>query len=109
MIAIVLVATAVPALAQGDRAAERAATQAQDIVQGVDQALKNAQDAEQEADQTSVQGEETGKEKEKATQEATVATIPASEGISTDNVVFLFLGGSALVLAAWLFARRATR
>ncbi len=109
MMAIALATTAVPASAQGDRAAERAATQAQDLVQGVDQALKDAQEAEQDTDQTTVQTEETGKEKEKGTQEATVATIPVSGGTSTDNVVLLFLGGSAFVIAAWLFARRVTR
>lgn len=110
MATIALVATAIPALAQGTRAAKRTAEQAQYAVQNtaqdVDQALYQAQNAGQDADRTAAQTEEMT---DAVTQETTAVTIPESSGISTDNVVLLAVGGSVLLIGAWLIASEATR
>ena len=116
--AIALVVSVDPALAQADRPAKRAADRAQDVVQNagqaVDQALYKARDARQDADRTAVQAEEEkDKEKEEGinavTRETTAVTIPESGGISMSNVVLLALGGSALLIGAWVVAYRAAR
>ncbi len=103
MLTIALITTSLPIQAQENRATERAVNQAQDAVQVVDQTLKEAQNAaKQDTDQTEKKAEE------KDVRKTTVVTVPESGGISTGNVVLLALG-SALIIAAWLFARREAR
>ena len=105
MLTVALITTSVPIQAQENRATERAVDQAQDAVQVVDQTLKEAQNAaKQDTDRT----EKKAEGKEKDVQETTVVTVPGSGGISTGNVVLLALG-SALIIGAWLFARREAR
>lgn len=105
MLTVALITTSVPIQAQENRATERAVDQAQDAVQVVDQTLKEAQNAaKQDRDRT----EKKAEGKEKDVQETTVVTVPESGGISTGNLVLLALG-SALIIGAWLFARREAR
>jgi mannitol-specific phosphotransferase system IIBC component len=105
MLTVALITTSVPIQAQENRATERAVDQAQDAVQVVDQTLKEAQNAaKQDTDRT----EKKAEGKEKDVQETTVVTVPESGGISTGNLVLLALG-SALIIGAWLFARREAR
>lgn len=95
MMAMTLVATAVPAMARGDQAAERAADQAQNAVREAERVLNETQNAEQQdADRTVVRDQEKG-------------AVPKSGGISIGNVVLLALGGSALITGVWIFSRRA--
>ena len=107
VMAIALVATAIPTLAQGNRAAERAAARAQYAVQDVDQVIKETQSVERDANQATVQAEEKGEEN--SPQSGAPTKVPESGGISIGNVVILALGGSVLVAGTWLLARRALR
>ena len=117
MIAIALAATAVPALAQGSRAAERAASEAQGVVEDVDLVLKETQNVRQDTDQTEVQAEEATvqtEEQDKVKDEATgkkgtgraANTMPKTGGFITISDTALLGLGTVTLLAGVVRLRR---
>ena len=115
-----LVFIAVPALAQGSRAAERAVTEAQGALENIDPTLKEIRSTQRGVNQTAVQDEKDtdqsasqteqqnhqGKEKEKG-KEVGVTNMPETGGFITGSgAALLGLGIGVTLVSVGALARK---